>query len=180
MTSRSGGRKLDAARMTVAARIADLATFAQILETIALEGCGGEAVRVVRVPRADGAPSFGRDGGVADDVVAAEFGPVLRSSLEVWNAEARPDWTWHLRAVTAPHLVSVIAPSLRRLVKGYAGVPEPQQAFARQAEPALRDIADGALAFELVSNHWLTCCGAGVYVVERPREWLVIELYAFC
>jgi hypothetical protein len=157
-----------------------LVAFAQAIDEIVLDGCGGESMRVVRVERDGSSPSLVRDGVVDGDAVTAVIDPVLRSKLEVFHAEGRPDWQWRLELAPPARVASYVTTAVGRLASSVRGVADAQHAFAREAEAALRRIVDGAHTFELVSNHELTCCGAAIYVIEAPAEWILVELYAFC
>lgn len=157
-----------------------LEAFGEAVEALALEGCGGHALRVRSAKRPPDATLVAGDG--ADAAVFAELlVPEIRARFEVMVAEARPGWKLGIEPIDSERFEKECLPDIHRTVAETPGLTEEVVAFASdQLTPGLTAISRSAPIFVVLSNHSMTCCGGAIYIIERPSHWLVIQLYAFC
>jgi hypothetical protein len=166
--------------VTEAAFEDELEAFGEAVEAVALDGCGGSAIRVRSVERPAGV-TLALGDGVDEAVFAEHLVPEISSRFQVGEAAAQPDWEIGIERISSTRFEAECLPSIHRTVAETRGLPLEAVAFARDhVTPGLVAIASGAPTFLVLSNHAMTCCGSGMYVVERPSRWLVIQLYAFC
>jgi hypothetical protein len=167
----------------VDAFVQQLAAFADAVDAIALDSAGAKSMRVVLAPRSPAATRLRLDDVVDAETAAVSLGTAGAACMFAGEFELDPRWSWRLESMPSSHLVAIVGAQIRSLARGLGRSRTRcahQLSLGDELDTELAALVQHAATFELVCSEQLTCCGTGLYVVERPETFVLLVLYAFC